>query len=136
VVEHDSQWACKKYEAACWTVENILGGCNKHYLKKSGVFHMSTSDACSKLDAKSRKCYFIGYEDEAFRYRFWDDQNRKIIRSMNVTFNENVVFKNGSSAEPASIESEVEKPEFINLDGIPKGTAQRRNSEIEEGSRS
>jgi transposase InsO family protein len=90
------------------------------------------SDARSKLDAKCRKWYFIGYGDEAFGYRFWDDQNRKIIRTKNVTFNENVVYKNDFSAEPASIESEAEKPEFINLDGIPKGVAQRRNSEIKE----
>jgi hypothetical protein len=36
------------------------------------------ADARSKLDAKSRKCYFIGYGDEAFGYKFWDDQNQKI----------------------------------------------------------
>ena len=62
------------------------------------------SDARSKLDAKSKKCYFIGYGDEAFRYRFWDDQNRKIIRSRNVTFNEMVVYKNNSSVELVSTE--------------------------------
>jgi hypothetical protein len=48
-------------------------------------------DACSKLNAKSRKRYFIGYGDEALRYRFWDDQNWKIIRSRNVIFNEMVL---------------------------------------------
>jgi hypothetical protein len=37
-----------------------------------------------------------------------------------------------SNAEPMNIESEVEKPEFIKLDGIPKGVAQRRNSEVDE----
>jgi len=72
--------------------------------------------------------------DEAFGYRFWNDQNRKNIRSRNVTFNENVVYKNDSSVEPARIESEAEKLEFINLDGIPKSAAaQRRNSKTEEG---
>jgi transposase InsO family protein len=90
------------------------------------------SDTHSKLDVKSRKCYFIGYGDEAFGYRFWDDQNWKIIKSGNVTFNENVVYKNDSSIESASIESEAEKLEFINLDGIPKGVAQKRNSKTEE----
>ena len=85
------------------------------------------SNACSKLDAKSRKCYFIGYRDEAFRYRFWDDQNRKIIRSRNVTFNEMALYKNNSSTE-----LEAEKPRFINLDGISKGTAKRRNSEVDK----
>jgi hypothetical protein len=70
----------------------------------------------------------------AFRYRFWPDQNRKIIRSKNVTFNENALYKNDSSAEPARIEFEAEKPEFINLDGIPKGPATHRmNSDAEEG---
>ncbi|RVX00963.1 Retrovirus-related Pol polyprotein from transposon TNT 1-94 [Vitis vinifera] len=39
------------------------------------------SDARSKLDAKSKICFFIGYGDEKFGYRFWDEQNRKIIRS-------------------------------------------------------
>jgi hypothetical protein len=57
------------------------------------------SDAHSKLDDKSKKCYFIGCGDEAFRYRFWDDQNRKIVRSRNVTFNEMVVYKDGSNEE-------------------------------------
>ena len=46
------------------------------------------SDAHSKLDAKSKICFFIGYVDEKFGYRFWDEQNRKIIRSRNVIFNE------------------------------------------------
>ena len=35
----------------------------------------------SKLDAKSRKCFFIGYGDKQFDYHFCDDQNQKIIRS-------------------------------------------------------
>ena len=46
------------------------------------------SDACSKLDAKSKICFFIGYGDDTFGYRFWDEQNRKIIKSRNVVFNE------------------------------------------------
>ena len=28
------------------------------------------SDSCSKLDAKSKICFFIGYNDEKFGYRF------------------------------------------------------------------
>ena len=31
------------------------------------------SDAHSKLDAKSKICLFIGYGDEKFGYRFWDE---------------------------------------------------------------
>ena len=51
------------------------------------------SDAHSKLDAKSKICFFIGYGDEKFGYRFWDEQNRKIITSRNVIFNEHVMYK-------------------------------------------
>jgi hypothetical protein len=83
---------------------------------KTGILYMTTN-----------------IRDVAFGYRFWDDQNRKIIRNRNVTFNENDVYKNDSNAEPVRIESEAEKPEFINLDGIPKGaTIRTRNSENKE----
>jgi hypothetical protein len=53
-------------------------------------------DSHNKLYANSIKHYFIGYGDEAFGYRFWDDQNRKIIRSRNVIFNELAVYKDMS----------------------------------------
>jgi hypothetical protein len=56
-------------------------------------------DARNKLDAKSKKRYFISYGDEAFSYRFWDDQNLKIIISRNVIFNELAVYKDMSVTE-------------------------------------
>jgi len=28
-----------------------------------------------------------------YGYRFWDDQNKKVIRIRNVTFNENIFYK-------------------------------------------
>ena len=46
-----------------------------------------------KLEAKARKCFFIGYGSDEMGYRFWDNQDRKIIRSRNVTFNENSLYK-------------------------------------------
>ena len=46
------------------------------------------SYAHSKLDAKSKIYFFIGYGDEKFGYRFWDEKKRKIIKSRNVIFNE------------------------------------------------
>lgn len=48
-------------------------------------------DACSKLDAKSIKYYFIGYVDELFGYRFWDEKIQKIIKRRNIIFNEKVM---------------------------------------------
>ena len=54
-------------------------------------FHVN-SNARSKVDAKSKICFFISYGDEKFGYRFWDEQNKKIIRSRNVIFNEQVMY--------------------------------------------
>ena len=51
------------------------------------------SDVRSKLDAKSKICFFIGYGDEKFGCKFWNEQNRKIIRSRNMIFNEHVMYK-------------------------------------------
>ena len=75
--------------------------------------HVESND-CSKLDAKARKCFFIGYGDEQFGYWFWDEQNWKIIRSRNVVFDEKVLYKDKSSGV---IKGKVqEKSEFVSLD--------------------
>ncbi|KAL2251622.1 UNVERIFIED_CONTAM: Retrovirus-related Pol polyprotein from transposon TNT 1-94 [Sesamum indicum] len=55
------------------------------------------NDDRTKLDAKSIKCTFIRYGTDEFGYRFWDDQNRKIIRSRNVIFNEDVMYNDRKS---------------------------------------
>ena len=41
--------------------------------------HVDSNDR-DKLESKSRKCFFIGYGSDDFGYRFWDEENRKIIR--------------------------------------------------------
>ena len=55
------------------------------------------SNTRSRLDVKSKICFFISYDDEKFSYRFWDEQNKKIIKSRNVIFNEQVMYKNRST---------------------------------------
>ena len=47
----------------------------------------------NKLDPKSQMCTFIGYGTNNFGYQFWDAENRKIIRTMNVVFNESIIHK-------------------------------------------
>jgi hypothetical protein len=64
-------------------------------------------DARNKLDAKSKKCFFISYGDEEFGFWFWDDQNRKIIRNRNVIFNEKVLYKDRSSVETDMADSDT-----------------------------
>ena len=84
------------------------------------------SDARSKLNAKSKICFFIGYGDEKFGYRFWDEQNRKVIRSRNVIFNEQVMYKNRSTVVLDVTEIDQKKSEFVNLDELTESTIQRK----------
>ena len=40
------------------------------------------------IQAKSKKCTFIGYGVDDFSYHLWDFENHKSIRSRDVVFNE------------------------------------------------
>ena len=46
-----------------------------------------------KLDVEPIKCYLISYDSNMFRYKFWDDKNIKVLRHCDVTFDENVLYK-------------------------------------------
>ncbi|KAE8689989.1 cytochrome P450 71A9-like [Hibiscus syriacus] len=72
----------------------------------------------SKLDAKSNKCVFVGYDDDEFGYRFWDYENRKIIRSRYVIFNENMMNKDRATIESSSSSTKAETKEFAELEDI------------------
>ena len=47
----------------------------------------------TKIEAKSKKCNFIGYRVNDFGYQLWDYENHKIIRIRDVVFNEKVIYK-------------------------------------------
>ena len=64
-----------------------------------------------KLDAKAVKCYFIGYGSDMFGYRFWDEKNMKILRHCDVTFDENVMYK-----DREKINSETTKQVGVELE--------------------
>ena len=79
---------------------------NISYLKVFGCLSYVHIDETvrSKLDPKSKKCYFIGYGDTELGYRFWDAHTRKIVRSKNVVFNEQTMYQDelkGSSTKKA-----------------------------------
>ena len=90
------------------------------------------SNARSKLDAKSKICFFIGYGDEKFGYRFWDEQNRKIIRSRNVIFNEQVMYNDRATVVSDVAEIDQKKFEFVNLDELTESIVQKRDEEDKE----
>jgi hypothetical protein len=74
-----------------WTGKKV----NYSFLKTFGceVFVHIDKENRTKLEAKSKKCAFIGYGINHFGYRLWDYANHKIIRSRDVTFNEKVMYK-------------------------------------------
>ena len=75
-----------------------------------------------KLDAKSRKCFFIRYGTDEFGYKFWDEQDKKVIRSKDVIFNERILYKDknisdfDSAGEPTKENEQVELEEIIEED--------------------
>ena len=83
-----------------------------------------------KLDAKSKICFFIGFGDEKFGHRFWDEQNRKIIRSRNVIFNEQIMYKDRSTVVSDVTEIDQKKSEFVNLDELNESTVQKSGDKI------
>ncbi|KAL5822188.1 hypothetical protein ACOSQ3_024070 [Xanthoceras sorbifolium] len=86
----------------------------------------------SKLDAKSNKCVFVGYGGDEFGYRFWDYENRKIIRSRDVIFNENLMYKDRSIAESSSSTTEAETKEFAEFEEISGSDVQISSETVQE----
>lgn len=70
--------------------------------------HIDSNARC-KLDPKFMECTFIGYETDEFGYRFWDDHNRKIIKSKNVIFDEKVMYKDKLCASSDVTGTETKK---------------------------
>ena len=86
----------------------------------------------SKLDAKSNKCVLVGYGGDEFGYRFWDYENRKIIRSKDVIFNENVMYIDRSIAESSSSSTEAETKEFVEFEEISGNDVQISPEAVQE----
>jgi hypothetical protein len=68
---------------------------NYSFLKTFGfeAFVHIDKENRTKLEAKSKKCTFIGYGVNDFGYHLWDYENKKIIRIRDVIFNEKVMYK-------------------------------------------
>ena len=74
----------------------------KVYLNVLGcVSYMKIKDfKRDKLKEKAKKYIFIGYGLDAKGYCFWDNQNKKVIKSQNVVFNESTLYKDKIAISP------------------------------------
>lgn len=69
----------------------------------------------NKLDPKSKKCTFIGYGEDEFGYRIWDDENKKVIRSRDVIFKEMVMYKDRHNTSNSGRSETV----FVDTNDLP-----------------
>ncbi|KAI9198572.1 hypothetical protein LWI28_018376 [Acer negundo] len=101
------------------------------HLKVFGcVSYVHVSDHTrSKLDVKSVKCTLVGYGEDEFGYKLWDDQNRKMIRSRDVVFNEKVMYKDRNTKT-----SEQREPDYFVPEDVSDGeiVEHRSNQGVEE----
>ena len=58
-----------------------------------GAFSHVDSENRTRLEAKSKKCIFVGYGIDEFGYKLWYFENQKIVRSRDVIFNEKLLYK-------------------------------------------
>ena len=70
----------------------------------------------SKLDSKSRKCVFLGFEKGVEGYRLWDPISKKTVTSKDVIFDEAFMLKQNeaktcddSTQEKLIVEVEFDK---------------------------
>jgi len=91
---------------------------NYSFLKTFGceAFVHINKENRTKLEEKSKKCTFIGYGVNDFCYHFYDYEKQKIIRSRDVIFNEQVLYKNQMQEK----KHEKENREYTVLDDITR----------------
>ncbi|KAE8692869.1 Detected protein of unknown function [Hibiscus syriacus] len=113
-----------------WSKKEI----NLSHLRMFGCIsyvHIDSAER-SKLDVKSNKCVFVGYGGDELGYRFWEYENRKIIRSRDVIFNENVMYKDRSSTESSSSNTDTETNEFAEFEEIYGNDVQISPEEVQK----
>ena len=75
--------------------------CSLLWLFKFEIFGCETyaltpKNQRSKLDPRSMKCIFVGYDDAMKGYRLWDPTSHKIVISKDVIFYESSLIKSES----------------------------------------
>ena len=68
----------------------------------------------TKLEAKSKKFVFVGYDINESSYRLLDFENHKIIRSRDAIFNEKVLYKDLLQ------QHEKKECDYVEIDDTPK----------------
>ncbi|GKC95914.1 retrovirus-related pol polyprotein from transposon TNT 1-94 [Tanacetum coccineum] len=74
--------------------------------------------ARDKLDAKSVKCTFIGYGSDEMGYRFWDSKSHMVVRSRDVTFNEDSLYGAKAATDSSNLTKPIQKDQVVLEDSL------------------
>ena len=84
-------------EIDCKILEEVWTGhsCDYSNLKIFGceAYALTPKNQHSKLDPRSTKCIFVGYDDVIKWYRMWDPTAHKIVINRDVIFDESSLIK-------------------------------------------
>ncbi|KAL8092162.1 hypothetical protein AgCh_034456 [Apium graveolens] len=83
-----------------------------------------------KLNPKAKKCIFIGYGSDDMGYHFWDELTKKVVKSRDVTFNENAVYKDKLVVDSEFTKEQPEKEEAV-LENITERDLAGKNGSLE-----
>ena len=78
------------------------------------------------------KNVFFLYGGTEFGYHFWDDQNQKIIRSKDVIFNEQMLYKDRLGKVSNNVDYEVKMSDVVHLKVFPMNNLQMNVCEVQE----
>jgi len=71
-------------------------------------------DERSKLDSKTKQCILLGHPDDGFGYRLWNPINKKIVRSRDVVFFEDLTIE-----DIVKPKKQITAPRVVDLDPAP-----------------
>ena len=84
-------------EIDCKILEGVWTGhsCDYSNLKIFGCedYALTPKNQRSKLDSRSKKCNFVGYDGVTKLYELWDPTTRKIVINIDVFFYETSLIK-------------------------------------------
>eukprot|EP00252_Welwitschia_mirabilis_P018673 TRINITY_DN4156_c0_g1_i5.p1 TRINITY_DN4156_c0_g1~~TRINITY_DN4156_c0_g1_i5.p1 ORF type:complete len:1283 (+),score=262.04 TRINITY_DN4156_c0_g1_i5:125-3973(+) len=86
------------------------------HLRMIGCEAYAHQQSASKLGERARKCVFLGYGGDDRGYRLWDPVEKKVFRSRDVVFNEDIMYfksQERNQNEEMSDPSTFPKPDSI-----------------------
>jgi hypothetical protein len=95
------------------------------------VYSLIPKYQCSKLDSRSKKYIFVGYDDVVKRYILWDPTSHKIIISRVVVFDESPLIKS-NVVEVELKQEQVPQHQEIWLEIQPSTETRKQEEAYEE----